>query len=252
MPYKNKEDERACRERNREKRQMQQRERYHSQLKSDPNYKAKKKLISKRHYEANREHIKALAQLRTSERRVYLKDYRVRNPVKYQIYHAARHIVRQANSEVINEQNRARYNANLEENRAKRRSQYYANLAENRALKLALHHKRKNDPCYKIKRALRRRLNQALAGKLNAQKTFKLLGCDIDWVKAWLEVHFCPGMNWENYGCEGWHIDHIRPCASFDLTDPEQQKKCFHWTNLQPLWAVENISKGGKWEKFAA
>lgn len=55
-------------------------------------------------------------------------------------------------------------------------------------------------------------------------------------------------MTWENYGVHGWHIDHIRPCKSFDLTDPEQQKECFHYTNLQPLWWWENLEKGGKWE----
>jgi hypothetical protein len=59
-------------------------------------------------------------------------------------------------------------------------------------------------------------------------------------------------MTWENHGRYGWHIDHIRPCASFDLADPEQQRKCFHYTNLQPLWASENMRKGDKWEPVAA
>jgi hypothetical protein len=51
-------------------------------------------------------------------------------------------------------------------------------------------------------------------------------------------------MTRENHGI--WHIDHITPCTAFDLTDPEQQKKCFHYTNLQPLWASDNIRKGNK------
>jgi len=51
-------------------------------------------------------------------------------------------------------------------------------------------------------------------------------------------------MSWDNYGYRGWHIDHIRPCASFDLTDPEQQRECFHYTNLQPLWWQDNLRKG--------
>ena len=60
-----------------------------------------------------------------------------------------------------------------------------------------------------------------------------------------LESKFRDGMTWENYG-PFWHVDHIRPWASFDLSDPSQQKLCFHWTNLQPLLATENLAKGVK------
>jgi hypothetical protein len=56
-----------------------------------------------------------------------------------------------------------------------------------------------------------------------------------------LEKKFLPGMNWENYG--EWHIDHIVPCSSFDLSKSEQQKICFNYSNLQPLWAADNIRK---------
>jgi hypothetical protein len=58
---------------------------------------------------------------------------------------------------------------------------------------------------------------------------------------------FQLGMHWGNHGLYGWQIDHIRPLASFDLTDPEQQKLAVHYTNLQPLWAFDNMSKGAKW-----
>jgi len=57
---------------------------------------------------------------------------------------------------------------------------------------------------------------------------------------------FKPGMTWDNYGYYGWHIDHKVPCSNFDLSKPEEQYKCFHYTNLQPLWAEENLIKGGK------
>ena len=63
-------------------------------------------------------------------------------------------------------------------------------------------------------------------------------------VKKWIESQFVDGMSWDNHG--EWHIDHIRPCASFDLTDPEQQKECFNYKNLQPLWAKDNLSKGDR------
>jgi len=74
------------------------------------------------------------------------------------------------------------------------------------------------------------------------------IGCSIDDLKSHLEKSFTDGMSWENYGVHGWHIDHIRPCCSFDLTDPEQQRECFHYTNLQPLWAEDNLAKGGRYE----
>jgi len=73
-------------------------------------------------------------------------------------------------------------------------------------------------------------------------KTTELLGCSIEHLRLWLTFYFHPGMSWSNYG--EWHIDHTKPCAKFDLTDPEQQRQCFHYTNLQPLWAGENFRKG--------
>jgi hypothetical protein len=75
------------------------------------------------------------------------------------------------------------------------------------------------------------------------------MGCSIAYAYAYLEAQFAEGMSWENYG--EWHIDHIRPCASFDLEDPVQQRECFHYTNLQPLWAKDNLSKSDKWEEAA-
>ena len=96
----------------------------------------------------------------------------------------------------------------------------------------------------KIIRILRRRLQAAFsAGREFSKMARDLLGCEIPHLRAHLESRWKPGMSWENYGFYGWHIDHIVPCAKFDLSDPEQQKACFHWTNLQPLWAKENLKK---------
>jgi hypothetical protein len=74
-----------------------------------------------------------------------------------------------------------------------------------------------------------------------------LFGCTIGELRRHIEKQWLTNMSWGNYGRRGWHIDHIRPCASFDLSDPEQQKQCFHWTNLQPLWADDNIKKSDTW-----
>ena len=73
-----------------------------------------------------------------------------------------------------------------------------------------------------------------------------MLGASPEFVWNRLESQFKEGMTRDNHGFRGWHIDHIKPVSSFDLSDPEEQKKCFHYTNLQPLWWWENLSKGGK------
>ena len=75
-------------------------------------------------------------------------------------------------------------------------------------------------------------------------KSMDLIGASPSFVMDYLQAKFTEGMTWENHG--DWHIDHIQPCCSFDLTDEEEQKKCFHYTNLQPLWAIDNLKKGGK------
>ena len=87
----------------------------------------------------------------------------------------------------------------------------------------------------------------SLAVKLTLEKLTKEakdLGCTIKELKIYLESKFQPGMTWENHGRFGWHIDHEVPLSSFDLTDREQFLKACHYTNLQPLWWNENLSKG--------
>ena len=105
--------------------------------------------------------------------------------------------------------------------------------------------KRQNDPYYKISNSLRCRIRSAISNGYKSKSTQELVGCSIDFLKSYLEDKFQDGMDWGNYG--KWHIDHVRPCSSFDLTDTKQQEQCFHYTNLQPLWATENLQKGSKW-----
>ena len=113
-----------------------------------------------------------------------------------------------------------------------------------------LNARRAERPHLRVKESLSARVRDAVIRK--RLKTLDFVGCSIQEVCRHLESQFLLGMTWDNYGLHGWHIDHIRPCASFDLTDPEQQKQCFHYTNLQPLWAADNIRKGAKWEAVAA
>lgn len=101
----------------------------------------------------------------------------------------------------------------------------------------------RNNPINRIKRNLRRRLLHALKGNLKSNNTFYLLGCSTEEFKKYLEGLFLEGMSWDNYGQFGWHIDHIKPCHKFDLSKEDQQKECFHYTNLRPLWWRDNLTR---------
>lgn len=103
---------------------------------------------------------------------------------------------------------------------------------------------RQNNPNFKIASNLRSRLWAALKGNNKTGSAVRDLGCSIEHLRQWLEFQFQPGMTWDNYG--KWHIDHIKPLASFDLTNRNQLKAACHYTNLQPLWAVDNLRKGSR------
>ena len=74
-----------------------------------------------------------------------------------------------------------------------------------------------------------------------SKRTMELLGCSIEECRSYLESLFDSRMSWNNFG--DWHIDHIRPCSSFDMRVLDQQELCFNWRNLRPLWGVDNLSK---------
>ena len=106
--------------------------------------------------------------------------------------------------------------------------------------------RRIRDPQYKLTRNLRSLTYQYLKRKKGEKKDkfIDLIGCNLENLKIHLEKKFLHGMTWDNYG--EWHVDHIIPCAAFNLSIEEEQKRCFHFTNLQPLWAKDNLSKGGR------
>jgi len=99
----------------------------------------------------------------------------------------------------------------------------------------------KNDINFRITKNIRTRVYSAVKG-IKKYNTQKLTGYTIIELKSYLAAKFIDGMAWDNYG--KWHIDHIKPCASFNMSDINEQLKCFHYTNLQPLWAIDNIKKG--------
>lgn len=82
-----------------------------------------------------------------------------------------------------------------------------------------------------------------LNGRTKTDTTKNILGCSIKKFKQHIEDQFTDGMTWDNWTHDGWHLDHIIPCANFDLECGYQQAVCFHWSNYQPLWGSENMSK---------
>lgn len=104
----------------------------------------------------------------------------------------------------------------------------------------------KTDPNFKLAHYLRSRLRKAIKGNYKSGSAVRDLGCTIPELKTRLESMFQPGMTWDNWSIMGWHIDHIIPLDSFNLSDREQFLKAVHFTNLQPLWAEENHTKSNK------
>lgn len=163
------------------------------------------------------------------------------------------------NKEKINEQSKKTYNNNKEyyieknkqygkDNPGVRRKATAKYLKANPEYYKTYRKERYNtDPQFKLRIILGNRLNEIL----KKNKTYKtsniieLLGCSLEEVKKHIENQFTDDMNWENHGIY-WEVDHIIPCDSFNLSNLEQQKQCFHYTNLQPLVKTDNRIKSNK------
>jgi len=133
---------------------------------------------------------------------------------------------------------------NRSEERLRNKTYYEENKEKIRANKRAYSRNKKlYDPLFKLKENLRVRLVKAINRGQKSGSAVSDLGCSIQEFKLYLESKFQPGMSWSNWTRDGWHIDHIIPLSSFDLKDPVQLKKACHYTNLQPLWASDNLAK---------
>jgi hypothetical protein len=198
----------------------------------DPKIKEKSKKLNADWYKRNKEHHLALQKKRLSD------------PVK-------KELLKQTAKNYY-------YREDIVQKRLARKGEYYKKNKD----KIAKYNvkysreKYKTDPQFRLGTCIRTRIKDALTYNRitsikKTQRTEELLGCTIEECKIYLESLFKEGMSWDNYGYRGWHIDHIVPCSAFDLTNIEEQKKCFHYTNLQPLWAKDNLSKGNKftWSK---
>lgn len=170
----------------------------------------------KAYEEANKEKIAA-------RKKIYHQKTKERDREKKRVYYAE-------NKEKINERNRIYSKNHPEVNRRKAQ-------------------KHRNKPERKIAVALRGRVKRYMRNKTGAsRKSQELLGCSVAHFRQYIEKQFQPGMTWNNHGLgkNKWNIDHIIPCAYFDLTKEEDQKKCFHYTNMRPLWQTENFAKRDK------
>ena len=120
----------------------------------------------------------------------------------------------------------------------------------NNPQKIRLYKKRckQNNLNIKIADNIRSRISCALKNNTKSTHTFELLGCNIQEYRNYLEKQFTNGMTWCNYGNKigQWSIDHITPCIIFDLSDPIEQKQCFHYSNTRPLWHIDNLKKHNK------
>lgn len=162
---------------------------------------------------------------------------------------------RAANPEKAREQSarsnvkRQREEGFAETNRQRANDHYHRDICRSRKLARERYQASPKDSIYRISLNLRSRLYRAIRNGQKVGSAVHDLGCSIEYLHAYLAGQFGPGMSWENHG--SWHIDHIKPLASFDLTDPDQLRQACHYTNLQPLWAVDNHRKHAKlnWQR---
>ena len=161
-------------------------------------------------------------------RKAYKKQYRKKNAEKIKAYNKK---YREENIELVKLGDQRYYQGNKDKINQRNRERY------------------NRDPAYRTLKLMRCRLRAVLGGADKAEETIELFGCTRELLLSHLEGQFTKGMSWDNQG--EWELDHIIPCASFDQTDPEQQRQCWHYTNLQPLWMRDNRSKGAKqsWQK---
>lgn len=166
------------------------------------------------------------------------------------------------NKNILNEKQRKRRANRTEEQKNKDREyrkmyrelnkdkikEYHKSISPRRRVsrKKYFEKKYRTDIQYKLLHNLRSRIKNVLKGIAKDSTTMRLIGCTLKEFQEHIESKFTEEMSWEKVLDGSIHIDHIKPCSRFDLTNPLEQKECFHYTNLQPLWAIDNLKKGAK------
>lgn len=183
---------------------------------------------------------------KAEHRRQYKREWARLNPEK--VMHNSRKQNLRQTAEGYKARKAAEYREkNPDRSRENYRRYYNRNIDRIRALKKDYKKlKHKTDPCARIAATCRNRIRHALKSQIaiKSKKSKELIGCSYTFLKTHIENQFTEGMSWANYGL--WHIDHIVPCSKFNLLDEEQMNRCFHYSNLQPLWAKDNLTKSNK------
>ena len=183
------------------------------------------------------------------QKRIYMREYarkrRATDPVFVEKCREISRKSREKNKDVANQRS-AEWRAKNKNKVAEYNKEYALKNKEKITQQACERNKqrRKIDPTFVLIRRERVRAYDALKGIRKAARTETLLGCSYAKFRIYIENLFVDGMGWHNSHL--WHIDHIRPLASFDLTDKEQQKLAFNYKNQQPLWATDNLKKGAK------
>lgn len=189
--------------------------------------------------------------------REYMREYNRRNPEKRKERERRwieknpekRKEVARRSKEKHKAKNDAKHRIWLANNRERVKTKHKEWIAKNRKRMLArmvqrIKERLKTDPAFRLKYVHRAALARLIKrGAKKKSRSLEYLGCTPDQARAHIERLWVSGMTWANHSRDGWHIDHIRPLASFDLTQDAQLRAALHYTNLQPLWAADNLAK---------
>lgn len=171
---------------------------------------------------------------------LYKKNWEKRNPL-YKKQYAEEH------KEEINLRAKRHYEKNRESIALKKKiydSLPSVRIARRKYINKYVKEKWKTDIQFRLSRLLRTRINTVLKENKKLGSGVKDLGCTLLELKTYLESKFVKGMSWDNKG--EWHIDHINPLSSFNLLDKDDFRRACHYTNLQPMWATDNLHKSNK------
>lgn len=216
-----------------------------------------------RDLEKRRQRYLRKREIEREQQRVYREANRDRIREQQRAYRSAnrdlinanRRAARQANIEHYRDLDRQRRSSPAERSRAVQKTKAWVAANKQKSVDWRRDYRARKiqeDPCYKAKVAMRRRFYMALRNQvydgwnIRSGEAVRLLGCSIAEFVSHTESLWLTGMTWSNWSRDGWHIDHIAPLSSFDLTDTKQLKAACHYTNLRPLWATDNLRKGAR------